>query len=54
MLKSVCRVRFVTYRGAFDMALRILDWDFYMMNMLELLGHIGVSEMIILKWIYKK
>jgi hypothetical protein len=31
MLKSVCRVLFVTYQGAFVMALRILDWDLCMM-----------------------
>ena len=29
MLKSVCRVWFVTYRGAFGMVLRILDWDLH-------------------------
>ena len=32
MLKSVCRVLFVTYRGAFTKALRILDWDLCMVT----------------------
>ena len=38
MLKSVCRVWFVTYRGAFVMALRILDWDLCILTMLDLLA----------------
>jgi len=37
MLKSVYRVRFVTYQGAFAMALRILDRDLCMMDILDLL-----------------
>jgi len=37
MLKSVCRVLFVTYRGTFGVALRILDWDLFMMTVLDLL-----------------
>jgi len=37
MLKSVRGVWFVTYRGAFVMAMRILDWDLCMMIMLDLL-----------------
>jgi len=37
MLKSVCRVWFVTYQGAFAMAQRILVWDLCMMTMLDLL-----------------
>jgi len=36
MLKSVRRVSFVTHQGAFAMALRILDWNFCMMNILDL------------------
>jgi hypothetical protein len=38
MLKSVWSVLFVTYRGAFAMALRILDRDLCMMTMLDLLS----------------
>ena len=38
MLKSVWSVRFVEYRGAFAVALRILDWDLCMMTMLNLLA----------------
>jgi len=38
MLKSVCKLWFVTYQGAFIMALRILDWDLFMMTLLDLLA----------------
>jgi len=38
LLKSVCRVRFVTYQGALAMALRILDWNICMMTVLDLLA----------------
>jgi hypothetical protein len=38
MLKSVCRVWFVTYKSGFAMALRILVWDLCMMTMLGLLA----------------
>ena len=38
MLKSVWRVWFVTYQGAFAMALRIFDWDLCMMSLLDLLA----------------
>jgi len=35
---EVCiRVRFVTYRSAFSVALRILNWDLCKMTMLDLL-----------------
>ena len=38
MLKSVGKVRFVTYRGAFAVALRILDRGLCMMTVLDLLA----------------
>jgi len=38
LLKSVWIVWFVTYQGAISMALRILDWDYCMMTMLDLLA----------------
>ena len=38
MLKPVWRESFVTYQGAFAMALRIFDWDLCMMTMLDFAG----------------
>jgi hypothetical protein len=38
LLKSVCRVRFVAYQGAFAMALRVLDWDLCIITMLDVLA----------------
>ena len=38
LLKSVCRVRFVTYQDAFAMALRILYWNICMVTVLDLLA----------------
>jgi len=38
VLKSVHRVWFVTYRGPFAVALRILDWDLCMMTVLDLMA----------------
>jgi hypothetical protein len=38
LLRKGCRAWFVTYRGAFAMALRILDWDLCVMIMLDLLA----------------
>ena len=43
MLKSVCRVWFATYRRAFAVALRILDWDLCLMTMLDLLTQLHSS-----------
>jgi hypothetical protein len=37
-MKSVYKVWFITYRGAFAVVLRILDWDLCMMTMLDLLA----------------
>jgi len=38
MLKTVWGVWFVTYRSAFSMALRILEWDICMITMLDWLA----------------
>jgi len=37
-LNSVCRLWFVTYQGAIVTVLRILNWDPFMMAVLDLLA----------------